>query len=107
MVGEPIQRVLLNVDIFHLLLFDDVSLVQHLDGILSAVVSIGRSQDGTVRALSKSLAKIEVLHALFDGSGGHRAIWRDFSSDTNSGSALLPILRAGQWTVVEVVRRTR
>ena len=44
MIGEPVQGVFFDVDIFDLLLFDDMSLIQDLYGVFLESLSISCSQ---------------------------------------------------------------
>lgn len=92
MLCETVQRFLLDVDVFDLVLFDDVPLVQYLDSVFDVGLSILCRQHGTVRPLTKRLTKIEICDAFLDRLVHGASTRVDIPFYADSGSSVLPLL---------------
>lgn len=88
--GEPIQGIFLDVDIFDLFLFDDVSFIQDLDGILLQRLAVRGQDDGTVGSFTERLAERKIPDSFLDISRDRLPVRIDFLSYGDGRTTMLP-----------------
>lgn len=125
MFSEPIQGILFYIDIFDLVFFDYVSLVQDFDCIFLQRCSVrcsqyldpgyrlekarfargnitGKSRRATysaVASLTQCASKVKILHTFLNYSLHNIAVSINFPVDLGCGALLLPFVAAREWSV--------
>src|SRR5277367_946033 len=68
MISKPIQGIPLDIDILDLLLLDNVSFIQHFNGIFLQRRSVRSSNNRRIRSFTQISSKLEILDSLLDYS---------------------------------------